>query len=118
MNYNTMKKAELIALILKLETKNTLEVTSCQVFPFKSGPTLGSVKAIASIVLNDAMQIRGLRIMDGENGLFVSYPTDPFFKGDEYRSICCPITRALREHIEAVVLEHYQLAMSTEASNG
>lgn len=118
MNYKTMTKAQLIAYILKLETKNTLEVTSCQVFPFKDSPTLGSIKGLASIVLNDGMQIRGLRIMNGENGLFVGYPTDPFYKGEDFRSVCCPITRALREHIESVVLEHYQRAIGTETVNG
>jgi stage V sporulation protein G len=56
--------------------------------------------------------------MNGENGLFVGYPTDPFYKGEDFRSVCCPITRALREHIESVVLEHYQRAIGTETVNG
>jgi stage V sporulation protein G len=116
MNYNAMKKADLIAYILKLETKNTLEVTSCQVYPFKESPSLGNIKGIASIVLNDGIQIRGLRITNGENGLYVGYPTDPFYKGEDFRSICCPITRQLREHIESVVLEHYQTAIGKEVA--
>lgn len=118
MNLNTMKKAELIAHILKLETQTTLQVTNCQVFPFKDAPSLGSIKAMASIVLNDAIQIRGLRVTNGANGLFVGYPTDPFYKGDDFRSVCCPITRAVREHIETVVLEHYQRAIGAESPNG
>jgi stage V sporulation protein G len=84
-------------------------VTAVQVFPFKdTGNTLGHIKGLASIVLNDALTIRGLRIMDGENGLFVGYPLDPFYKGDECRSIVFPMTRELREHIENCVLEKYQ----------
>ena len=79
-----------------------------QVFPFKEGPSLGHMKGLAQIVINDQLVIRGLRVMDGENGLFVSYPLDPFYRGDEFRSVCNPITRSLREHIEAVVLEKYQ----------
>ena len=43
-----------------------------------------------------------------ENGLFVGYPLDPFYKGDDFRSIVFPITRELREHIENCVLEKYQ----------
>ena len=50
--------------------------------------------------------------MDGLNGLFVSYPLDPFYKGDDLRSICNPITRQLREHIENCVLEKYQAAVA------
>lgn len=85
-----------------------LAVTQVQVFPFKDSVNLGHVKALAQIVLNDQMVIRGLRVMDGLNGLFVSYPIDPFFKGEDFRSVCNPITRQLREHIENCVLEKYQ----------
>lgn len=84
-----------------------LAVTSVEVFPFKEGPSLGHMKGLAQVVLNDQFVIRGLRIMEGCEGLFVSYPMDPFYKGDEFRSICNPITRALREHIEKTVIEKY-----------
>jgi DNA-binding cell septation regulator SpoVG len=59
------------------------------------------------VVLNDQIVIRGLRVMEGDNGLFVGYPLDPFFKGEELRSLVFPITRALREHIENCVLEKF-----------
>lgn len=85
-----------------------LAVTQVQVFPFKDSVNLGHVKALVQIVLNDQLVIRGLRVMDGVNGLFVSYPLDPFFKGEEFKSLCNPITRQLREHIENCVLEKYQ----------
>lgn len=85
-----------------------LAVTSVQVYPFKEGPSLGHIKGIATIVLNDQIHIRGLRVMEGENGLFVGYPLDPFFKGEDFRSLVVPITRQLREHIENCVLEKYQ----------
>ena len=71
-----------------------------------------AVTNVATIVLNDQIQIRGLRVMDGENGMFVGYPNDPFYKGEDYRSICLPITRQLREHIENCVLEKYQAAVA------
>lgn len=84
-----------------------LAVTQVQVFPFKEGPSMGHLLGLASIVLNDQLQVRGLRIMDGENGLFVAYPNDPFYKGEDFRSVFAPITRQLREHIEHCVLEKY-----------
>ena len=88
-----------------------LAVTQVQVFPFKEGPSLGNLKGLAQIVLNDQMVIRGLRVMDGVNGLYVRYPLDPFYKGEDFKSICDPFTRALREHIENCVLEKYQAAI-------
>lgn len=87
---------------------DVLAVTNVQVFPFKEPNGLGHVKALATIVLNDQLLIRGLRVMEGELGLFVSYPNDPFYKGDDLRSVCNPLTRQLREHIENCVLEKYQ----------
>ena len=88
-----------------------LVVTGVQVFPFKDGVNLGHIKGLAQIVLNYQLVIRGLRIVDGLNGLFVSYPLDPFYKGEDFKSICNPITRQLREHIENCVLEKYQAAV-------
>lgn len=88
-----------------------LTVTNVQVFPFKEGMQTGSMKALVNIVINDQLLLRGLRVMNGEYGLFVSYPTDPFFKGDGFRSIFNPITRQLREHIETCVLTAYQEAL-------
>ena len=86
---------------------NTLKVTSVQVFPFKENINMGHFKAIANIVLNDQLLLRGLRVMDGESGMFVGYPFDPLRKGDEYSNIFFPITAELREEIETKVLEKY-----------
>jgi len=88
-----------------------LAVTQVQVFPFKEGPSMGHLLGLATIVLNDQFQVRGLRIMDGEHGLYVGYPNDPFYKGEDFRSVCYPITRQLREHIENCVLEKYQASL-------
>ena len=88
-----------------------LAVTQVRVFPLKEGPSMGRIKGYATITLNDQFQIRGLRIIEGDLGLFVGYPNDPFYKGDDYRSVCFPITRQLREHIETCVLEKYQASL-------
>ena len=94
------------------KTFDCLTVTNVQVFPFKEGPMMGHMKGLATIVLNDQIQIRGLRVMDGHNGLYVGYPIDMFYKGEDYRTVCLPMTRQLREHIENCVLEKYQQAIA------
>lgn len=88
-----------------------LAVTQVKVFPFKEGPSMGRIKGYANITLNDQFHLRGLRIMEGENGLFVAYPNDPFYKGEDFRSLYFPVTRQLREHIENCVLEKYQASL-------
>lgn len=93
------------------DTFDCLAVTNVQVFPFKEGAILGHMRGVATIVLNDQFMVRGIRIMEGENGLFVGYPNDPFYKGEDYRSVCNPICRQLREHIENCVLEKYKATL-------
>lgn len=125
MNYNTMKKADLIARIQELETQppkttTNLQVTTCHIYPFDGSPT-GTLKALATIILSDAFQVRNLGVKNGPNGLFVDYPYDPLNKGIVGRSICNPITRELREHIETIVLAKYQESIATstaETNNG
>ena len=85
-----------------------LAVTNVQVYPFRDGAICGNILALATVVLNDQLTIRGLRVMDCEYGMVVGYPNDPFYKGEDLRSTVFPITRALREHIENCVLEKYQ----------
>ena len=91
----------------EIQAFDCLVVSEVKVFPFKEGPSLGRMKALAEIVLNDQFIVRGLRIMDGENGLYISYPIDPFFKGEDFKYIASPVTRQLREHIENCILEKY-----------
>ena len=87
---------------------DVLAVTNVQVCPFKEGPSMGHIKGLANIVLNDQLNIRGLRVMEGENGLYVGFPNDPFYRGEELRAGVFPMTKQLREHIENCVLEKYQ----------
>ena len=82
---------------------DVLAVTDVQVYPFRDGAICGKILALATVVLNDQLTIRGLRVMDGEYGMFVGYPNDPFYKGEALRSIVFPISRALREHIGSIV---------------
>lgn len=74
---------------------------------FSANPTNHTV-GMAEVVLNDALVIRGLRIMNGMNGLFVAYPNDPFYRGDDFRSLVVPMQRAVRDTIENAVLTAYQ----------
>jgi stage V sporulation protein G len=99
---------------LKEKTQKTpgdcvrLTVTDVQVYPFAEGPSLGHLRGYASITLNHQLQVRGLRIMEGENGLLVGYPVDPFYKGDDFREFCRPLTKELRDHIQEAVLAKYR----------
>ncbi|MCL2207337.1 MAG: SpoVG family protein [Fibromonadales bacterium] len=86
---------------------DVLTCTQVQVYPFKES-TSGKTKAMARVTINDQLQLTGLRVVDGVNGFFVSYPLDPNHKGEEYFSIYYPLHKELREHIEQCILEKFQ----------
>ena len=87
----------------------SLTVTNIQIFPLKE--PIGKTKAMVRVQLNDELQLTGLRIVDGVNGLFIAYPNDPGYKGEDFRSIFYPLTRDLRDHIESEVLIKYKKMM-------
>ena len=84
-----------------------LAVTDVKVFPLPDWRKTGHMKAIADVILNDQLVLRGLRVMDGVNGLYIGYPVDPFCRDDDYKLMYHPVTRQLKEHIENCVLEMY-----------
>ena len=89
---------------------NNMFVTSCQVFLLAE--TEGTrTKALARVILNDCLQLTGLRVIDGASGLFVAYPNNPDYKGAQYRSIFYPVTRELRDLITKNVLDKYKEAL-------
>jgi DNA-binding cell septation regulator SpoVG len=71
-------------------------------------PESPKLKAEVRVCIDDELQLTGLRIYHGSNGLFVSYPNDPRYKGEDYKQIFYPVSKVLRYHIEGVVIEQYR----------
>jgi stage V sporulation protein G len=88
-----------------------LAVTDVKVYPLPDWRKTDPVKAIANVTLNDQLILRGLRVIDGVDGLFVWYPNDPFCSDYDFLSVVFPITKQLREHIENCVLEKYSASL-------
>ena len=88
----------------------TLVITNIQVYPIREPK--GKLRAYARVVLNDQLQLTGLRLYDGSNGMFVSYPTDPSSAGEDYRQLFYPVTRELRDLVEKAVIEEYTSAIA------
>ena len=64
------------------------------------------MKGIASILLDDIIAIHDIRIISGDNGLFVAMPSRKTAAGD-YRDIVHPISPEGREMIEKAILAEY-----------
>ena len=89
--------------------KTTLTLTEIKVYPYKNGDS--KVKGFAQVVLNGMLRLHGLRIVEGENGLFVGYPAEKGKDGQFY-DIVHPVTRETRNIIQDAVLADYEKAVA------
>lgn len=71
----------------------------------------GSVRAYASINLNDCFAIRNVKVMDSTKGLFVAMPSYKS-SGGEYKDICFPVTKEFRDQLNNAVIEAYNHALT------
>lgn len=69
----------------------------------------GNLKGLASISINDDFIVRGIRVIEGEKGLFVSMPSQKV--GSEYRDVCFAKSAELREQINSTVLSAYEQSL-------
>lgn len=90
-----------------------LKITNVTIFPIEQ--THGRLKAIVRVVLNEQLQLTNLRLYDGVNGLFVSYPVEFVNKGEEYRQVFYPVSKEFREYIETEVLTEYSKVLEAVA---
>jgi len=75
--------------------------------------TDGRMKAIASITIDNEFVVHDIRVIDGNNGLFVAMPSKRTPDG-EFRDIAHPISSATREKIQSAVLAEYERAAAEE----
>ncbi|QKG83078.1 septation protein SpoVG [Kroppenstedtia pulmonis] len=73
----------------------------------------GRMRAIASITIDGEFVVHDIRVIDGNNGMFVAMPSKRRPDG-EFRDIAHPISPDSREKIELAVLEEYRRAGEEE----
>lgn len=74
-----------------------------------------TIKGTASVNINGAFAIRGVKIVEGSNGLFVSMPS--YKAGNEYKDICFPVTPECREQLNRAVIGAYEQAVTQGQSS-
>ena len=71
------------------------------------------MKAIASITIDNEFVVHDIRVIDGNNGMFVAMPSKRTPDG-EFRDIAHPISSGTREKNQAAVLAEYERAAQEE----
>ena len=90
-----------------------MDITEVRVFPVNEE----RLKAYATITFDDCFIIRDLKIIDGNNGLFVAMPSKKR-KDVTFRDTAHPLNNETRERIEDVVLREYEKELSRIAEGG
>ena len=65
------------------------------------------LKAVASITIDDCFVVHDIKVLEGNQGYFVSMPSRKTPKG-EYKDVAHPINTPTREEINKLVLAKYE----------
>jgi len=80
-----------------------MEITDVKIFPVDEK----RVKAYASIVFDNCFIVRDLKVISGDNKVFVAMPSKKM-KNGTYRDMVHPLNSNTREQIEASILRAYK----------
>lgn len=76
---------------------------------------VGRLKAIVSITIDNCLAIHDIKVIEGDNRLFVAMPSRKDENG-MFRDVVHPIDSETRENLEEVILETYlRYVMTAEA---
>lgn len=83
-----------------------MEITDVRV---RKIATEGKMKAIVSVTFDNEFVVHDIKVIEGQNGLFIAMPSRKTPDG-EFKDIAHPINTETREKIQSAILEKYKLA--------
>jgi len=87
-----------------------LEVTDVKIYPFDTTGIGGNVKAVATIRINEVLEIKDIKIIYSNKGYFIQMPSRKSRTG-EFVPIVNPLDKELYLHIRRKVLDEYKRIM-------
>lgn len=73
----------------------------------------GKMKAIVSVTFDDEFVVHDIKVIEGQNGLFIAMPSRKMADG-EFRDIAHPINATTRQKIQEAVFSEYEKTLATE----
>lgn len=67
----------------------------------------GKMKAIVSVTFDDEFVVHDIKIIEGQNGLFIAMPSRKMGEGD-FRDIAHPINSSTRNKIQDAIFSEYE----------
>ncbi|HEY8363383.1 MAG TPA: septation regulator SpoVG [Tissierellaceae bacterium] len=71
----------------------------------------GKMKAIVSVTFDDEFVVHDIKIIEGQNGLFVAMPSRKMADG-EFRDIAHPINSETRQKVQEAIFKEYEKALA------
>ena len=71
------------------------------------------LRGIASVLIDNSFAIHDIRIIEGDNGLFIAMPSRKTSTG-EYKDVCHPINQEVRNEFADHILAEYNKADEEE----
>lgn len=80
-----------------------MKVTEVKVFPVNED----RLKAYVTITFDDCFVIRDIKVIKGNDGLFVAMPSKKR-KDGQFKDIAHPLNQETRDHIENAIFDAYE----------
>jgi len=73
----------------------------------------GKMKAIVSVTFDGEFVVHDIKIIDGQNGLFIAMPSRKMSDG-EFRDIAHPINSETRKNIQEAIFKEYEKVLMAQ----
>lgn len=74
----------------------------------------GKMKAVVSITFDNEFVVHDIKVIDGQNGLFIAMPSRKMGEND-FRDIAHPLTSETREKIKDAIFNAYEKALNEDS---
>lgn len=71
----------------------------------------GKMRAVVSVTFDDEFVVHDIKIIDGQNGLFIAMPSRKMGE-DDFRDIAHPLLSETRNKIKDAIFKEYQRVLS------
>jgi len=72
----------------------------------------GKMKAVVSVTFDNCFVVHDIKIIEGQNGLFIAMPSRKTPEG-EFKDIAHPINQEMLDLVQKAVIEKYEAVVSS-----
>ena len=76
----------------------------------------GKMKAVVSITFDDEFVVHDIKIIEGQNGLFIAMPSRKMGEGD-FRDIAHPLVSETRNKIKEAIFAEYEKVLAEKSNS-